>query len=407
MSRASPPEAFDAVVIGAGPSGATAALALAGQGLAVAVVERAAFPRRKVCGEFVSATSMPVLASLGLAEEFARRAGPPVRRLALFAGPRVVEAPAPPGGGADPAGGLGRALGRDVLDALALDRAREAGCRVLQPARATAFERGEAGHVVHVEAPDGPSRLAAPVLVAAHGSWERGPLPTQLPKSTAPADLLGFKSHFAGGRLAAGLMPLLAFPGGYGGMVEADRGRLSLSLCIRRDALAAIREAHGLSAAEAVQRHVAASCRGAREALEGAELEGAWLATGPVRPGVRPCHAGDVFRVGNVAGESHSIIAEGISMGIQSGWLLARALEGRDIRDPEARGAAGAAYARAWRAQFAGRIRAAGLFAGLAARPGVSAPLAALVAALPRTLTLGARLSGKTKPVATDPRPAA
>src|SRR5262249_8234072 len=84
--------------------------------------------------------------------------------------------------------------------------------------------------------------LQAPIVVAAHGSWEAGTLPTQISRpAPAPADLLGFKAHFTGSDLPPGLMPLLAFPGGYGGMVHTDGGRVSLSLCIRRDCLARLR----------------------------------------------------------------------------------------------------------------------------------------------------------------------
>ncbi len=67
----------DAIVIGGGPAGATAALLLARAGWSVAVVEKDEFPRRKVCGEFISATSMPLLHELGLLDDFVQRAGPP------------------------------------------------------------------------------------------------------------------------------------------------------------------------------------------------------------------------------------------------------------------------------------------------------------------------------------------
>ena len=43
--------AADVVVVGAGPAGSSAAYWLASAGLDVAVLEKAAFPREKVCGD--------------------------------------------------------------------------------------------------------------------------------------------------------------------------------------------------------------------------------------------------------------------------------------------------------------------------------------------------------------------
>ena len=86
---------YDALVIGGGPGGAAAALLLARAGRAVVVVERKAFPRRKVCGEFLSATSLPLLDDLGVGEAFRRAAGPDVRRVGLFAGSAVLTADLP------------------------------------------------------------------------------------------------------------------------------------------------------------------------------------------------------------------------------------------------------------------------------------------------------------------------
>ena len=394
-----PSHRYDAVVIGAGPAGATAALALARAGRSVAIVERAEFPRRKVCGEFLSGTSAAVLDALGVGGPWRERAGPEVRRVAIFAGRGMADAPMPRGEG------YGRALGRDVLDELLLDRARDEGATVRQPWRATALERDGETSALTIEARDGgerrTERLVAPVIVAAHGSWERGDLPSHPPRDDRPDALMGFKAHFRGGSLPRHTMPLLAFRGGYGGMVWADDGRLSISLCIRRDVLASLRERHGGTAAEAVDAHVRASCRGVREALEGAVLDGPWLGTGPIRPGIRDAYADDLFRVGNVAGECHPAIAEGISMAVQSAWLLARALERRDIHDRAEREAAGRDYAAAWREQFATRIRAAEAIARVAMRADRLAPFCMpLLRAAPLALTLGARLSGKERSVA-------
>ena len=58
----------DAIVIGAGPAGSSTAIALAQHGWSVAMVEKVVFPRRKVCGEFMSGTSLALLDRLGVGE---------------------------------------------------------------------------------------------------------------------------------------------------------------------------------------------------------------------------------------------------------------------------------------------------------------------------------------------------
>ena len=57
---------FDALIVGAGPAGSSAAALLARAGWSVAIVEKQAFPRRKVCGECVAASNLPLLEALGI-----------------------------------------------------------------------------------------------------------------------------------------------------------------------------------------------------------------------------------------------------------------------------------------------------------------------------------------------------
>ncbi|MER9071846.1 NAD(P)/FAD-dependent oxidoreductase [Mesorhizobium sp. M0904] len=395
----------DAIVIGAGPAGTSVALTLARRGWVVAIVEKSAFPRRKVCGEYISASNLALLDRLEIGDAWRAKAGPEIRRVGLFSGETCVEA-AMPRAGAGPRGkdSFGRALGRDILDSLLLQAARSAGVEIFQPCRAVAIEPDGEMRRVRIQAGDEAAILRAPVIVAAHGSWEPGPLPSQLAKANRPSDLLGFKAHFTGSSLAPDLMPLLAFPGGYGGMVSADHGRLSISCCIRRDMLARLRKQYGpkqrshVSAADAVSRHLLNSCRGVRDALEPAHLDGPWLAAGPIRPGIRSCYEQDIFRVGNAAGESHPVIAEGISMALQSGWLLASELASAPSGQA-GREAAARRYEAAWKRLFSTRVYAAAAIAGIALRPGSATAMAAIVRNFPQALTLGAQLSGKTKPV--------
>jgi len=60
---------FDVAIVGAGPAGAAAAILLARAGWSVALVERQAFPRRKVCGECVAASNLALLDALGIGAE--------------------------------------------------------------------------------------------------------------------------------------------------------------------------------------------------------------------------------------------------------------------------------------------------------------------------------------------------
>ena len=393
-------EEFDALVIGGGPGGATTALLLARAGWSVAVVERQAFPRRKVCGEYLSAANWPLLESLGVAEAFDRRSGPEIRRVGLLAGDSFVGAKLPlPRTGA-PAR-WGRALSRERLDTMLLDRAAACGAAVLQPWRAVELRACGDGFVCFAERQggDGSRQLRSPIVVAAHGSWTPGRLPTEgRPRAKRPGDLFGFKASLQGASLDEDLMPLVSFAGGYGGLVHGDAGRTSLSCCIRRDCLERLTRGAGETAGQAVLDYLLSQCPALRRTLGRATCDAPWLSAGPIRPGLRAAYRGGVFQVGNAAGEAHPVVAEGISMAMQAGWLLARRLieSGDSRRSPAGRDCVGSDYARDWMRAFAPRIRAAAAIAHWAMRPAAVRASLPLIRSYPRLLTWGALCSGKT-----------
>ena len=397
------PEQFDAIIIGAGPAGSTAAILLARAGWSVALVEKQNFPRRKVCGECLAASNLPLLDALGVGAAFAASAGPDLRRVALMRGGRTVLADLP-GAHLDSPGAAthlwGRALGRETLDSLLIGQARAAGAQVLQPCSVQAI-LGDAGdYRCELRGSATVAALPARLVIAAHGSWEHLPAGRAARHAQRkPGDLFAFKANFLHAALAEGLLPVLSFDGGYGGMVVADNGITTLACCIRRDRLDACRhDAPGLDAGEAVERLLRRKCRGVADALAGAQRQGAWLASGPIDPGVRLHHSDTLFRIGNAAGEAHPIIGEGMSMAIQSAWLLCA-----ELLQPRRGGQSEAAwqqqvhvrYASQWRRYFTPRLRLAAVFAHTAMRPALAAPLLAIASRWPAVLTQGARWAGK------------
>ena len=395
---------FDAIVVGAGPAGSAAAILLARAGWSVALVEKQAFPRRKVCGECIAASNFPLFDALGIGALVEAAAGPELRQVALLHRDRSVAADLPAAMHAQHP--WGRALGRETLDSLLLEQARSSGAEVLQPwvvqgiggtaASWRCLARSVQSHKSVL--------LQSPVVIAAHGSWEpmRSPRPAQR-KLRLASDLFAFKANFRNASLSEGLLPVLSFGGGYGGMVVAGAGLTTVACCVRRDRLEAARsERPGLRAGDVVEALLRAEIGAVESVLQNASREGEWLAAGPINPGVRLSTDDGLFRIGNAAGEAHPIIGEGMSMALQSAWLLCSQLLVAQRSEPNWQQAAARDYALEWRRHFDARLRLAAAFAHLAMRPALAQPLLTLARAWPGLLTAGARWAGKLRP-AVDP----
>jgi flavin-dependent dehydrogenase len=158
---------IDVVIVGAGPAGAIAALVLARAGARVRLVDRATFPRDKLCGDTVNPGTLARLKSLGLAADIEAR-GLCVAGM-LLTGERGVAIQ-----GHYPDGVSGRAIVRRDLDWRLLQAAIDAGCR-FEPGvsvRGALVNDDRTGRVVRgvtIGGKGGELRADARVTIAADG----------------------------------------------------------------------------------------------------------------------------------------------------------------------------------------------------------------------------------------------
>ena len=138
-----------ALIVGGGPAGSAAAIALAQSGAMPVLVERSSGERDVVCGGFLGWDALAALRRLGLdAAELGAR---PIRKLRLAAGRRIVEKRRP---------ALAAGLSRRRLDSALLALAEEAGAAVLRGRAARAIE----GRCVRFD--DGEAMEARAVFIA-------------------------------------------------------------------------------------------------------------------------------------------------------------------------------------------------------------------------------------------------
>jgi len=148
----------DVLIVGAGPAGSVAATVLARAGVRVRLVDRASFPRDKLCGDTVNAGTLAILSRL-------RLAAPVERHASRIDGMMVTGGRGASVEGRYPADLYGLAISRRVLDELLLQEAIHAGAT---------FEPGVSVQAATVTQAGG-ARLVSGVTASARGSVHTWP----------------------------------------------------------------------------------------------------------------------------------------------------------------------------------------------------------------------------------------
>ena len=157
--------AFDFVVAGAGPAGASAAIALTRLGRSVALVDKATFPRDKCCGDGLTTAALRRLESLGLDPRVVP-SWEPVGDVSIVDTDRHRLDLRLPDGGAQ----FAASARREELDAALVDVAVRAGATLFVGSGVSGVDTHRGSSHVRTQLGDG-SWLVSDYLIAGDGSW--------------------------------------------------------------------------------------------------------------------------------------------------------------------------------------------------------------------------------------------
>ena len=225
-SAAATASTWDVVVIGAGPSGAAAALTAARAGASVLLIDRASFPRSKACGCCLGGGALAALDLLGLAALPEACGGRPLARERLVAGGREAVIPLP----------SGTALSRRSFDAALLRAALAAGAQLLPPARASIGQIELDARAIDL-GPSSPAaairdRLRARIVIQATGlAGARGPGAVRT--RAVPGSRFGLAATLTGPGASADAEITMAYgAGGYAGLVRLENGSTAIAAAV-------------------------------------------------------------------------------------------------------------------------------------------------------------------------------
>ncbi len=355
MSGARAPDA-DVIVVGAGPAGSATAWFLASQGVDVLLLDRAAFPRDKICSEYLSPQASRILQAMGALDKVeaagaARLAGMQVRAPSgqsfrgRFAGARGFR------GFRDD----GLALRRTILDSILLARARAAGARVQEEARVVDVTRDDTGRASGVVVADAAGRrasLGARLIVGADGLRSVVSRRLGLARRSRWPSRIALVSHHSGVAGMGDMGEMHVDRQGYFGLAPVGGGVVNVALVVpvaRAKDIAGARE-------EFFEEWIEDRPY-LRERFAGARRVTPVRATGPFASAVRRAWAPGAAVVGDAADFFDPFTGEGMYAALRGGELLGSFVLESLAAPPRAANAPLAAYDRARRAEFGGKWR--------------------------------------------------
>ena len=303
----------DVVIAGAGPAGSVAGLILARAGVRVRLVDRARFPRPKLCGDMLNPGALALLDSLAVSTA--------IRRQALGIEGMTVTGPGDATVTSAYGGGLhGAAITRAELDCALLQEAIAAGCSI-EEETTSAAPLVDDGRVVGIRIVRHGSEksIAGRLVIAADGRHSRLAFALGLARFAPWPKRWAFGAYFAGVAGLAALGEMHIRQTGYVGIAPVPHGLANV--CVVRELA---KEASHAGATDVIDQAIAQE-PALRRRFVGAERVGEVTVLGPLAVESRAAGVPGLLLAGDAAGFIDPMTGDGLRFAIRGGQLAAEA----------------------------------------------------------------------------------
>lgn len=313
---------WDVLVVGAGPAGAVAAHQCARLGAKTLLVDRATFPRPKVCGGCANVRCAALLERIGLGDLFERYGAVPTREVALHANRRSLRLPL--------SGGY--ALSRETFDAALIVEAIAAGARFLPGTRVRSTHLADDVRRAELASECESTCVSARIVVAADGLGGRLLEGKAIPPDSSSRLGAGVLVRDDRADIEPGVIYMGGAAHGYVGVVRVEEGLLNVAAAF--DPAAAKEQGLGSLAVDVCANAGLSSIEGL--------LEASWRGT-PLLTRRHDAVAGErILAIGDATGYVEPFTGEGMS------WAICAAIAVAPVAVSAAREWSGA-VPREWR----------------------------------------------------------